>query len=154
MRPLRVFALALALVAVGAGDARATNPVFPPAPSSVSRYLTIAERYFGRAPACPALFVYVTPVFGTGGDGDYPGGSAEQPGCRMWIRRDTFHLSRDPWYRQDDVSHLCLIIVHEYGHLLGLGHSSWPGDVMFAGGLPPLRAVPGCYRAVHHRWPR
>jgi hypothetical protein len=54
---------------------------------------------------------------------------ADQPACRLWLDRGSWRaLTR---------AQMCTTIVHEWGHLLGLGHSEGPLSVM--AGFPARR---------------
>jgi hypothetical protein len=46
-------------------------------------------------------------------------------------------------------------IVHEFGHVVGVGHSSNPGDIMFSGGkqeTPTASDLEACNRAIEQRY--
>lgn len=46
-------------------------------------------------------------------------------------------------------------IVHEFGHVVGVGHSSNPGDIMFSGGTqetPTASDLEACNRAIERRY--
>jgi hypothetical protein len=58
---------------------------------------------------------------------------AEQPGCRMWLDRD--------FWPAPPSRIACTIIAHEWGHLLGHGHSADTNDLMY---VQPLTGAPGC----------
>ena len=63
--------------------------------------------------------------------------------CRVVIRRGDYTFLR-----------ICALIVHEYGHLAGLGHSSDPNDIMHPA-RPPR--YPACVRhaaALHRKTSR
>ncbi|HEX2232986.1 MAG TPA: hypothetical protein VHG69_06435 [Thermoleophilaceae bacterium] len=59
--------------------------------------------------------------------------TAEQPGCRMWLDRD--------FWPAPPSRIACTIIAHEWGHLLGHGHSPDEDDLMYA---EPFSGAPGC----------
>ena len=145
-------ALALAsLAAPGAAHAVPTVTVMAPATADAGRLTTqlradvaIAERRFG--PACPDGIVATWNPF----EVDYTG----SPGARAWARsfveqcQIDFNagLWLDPTWRAAiyDPPWLCTLVVHEYGHLAGNGHSADPADVMY-----PLieRVYAGCEAA-------
>jgi hypothetical protein len=151
IRRALVGALALAsLAAPGAAHAGPTVTVMAPATADAGRLTTqlradlaIAERRFG--PACPNGIVATWNPF----EVDYAG----SPGARAWARsfleqcRIDFNagLWLDPSWRAAiyDPPWLCTLVVHEYGHLAGNGHSDDPADVMY-----PLidRVYAGCER--------
>jgi hypothetical protein len=90
-----------------------------------------AERYWGEP--CPGAHVEWTRL---------PSnhvGEAELDGCddgRTAIRLDE---SRETW--RMDTHWWCTVVVHEYGHLIGLGHSKDPRSPMHD---PPTHIVKGC----------
>ena len=52
-------------------------------------------------------------------------------------------------------SRLRRAIVHEFGHVVGVGHSSNPGDIMFSGGkqeTPTASDLEACNRAIERRY--
>lgn len=83
-----------------------------PAPSVWQNMLGLAAQYWNASPNCPGGVSMLTMKPGTGN----VSAKADQGGCRMWI--STTVLSRAfPRER-------CIIVVHEWGHLLGKGHTS------------------------------
>lgn len=60
---------------------------------------------------------------------------AEVGGCRVWV--DPTH------WAQFGESHRCVLVAHELGHLLGLGHTEDRRDVMYEGG-PWWSTVSAC----------
>lgn len=53
--------------------------------------------------------------------------AADRRTCRVFIA---------PGYRTLRPYAACATMVHEYGHLAGLGHSDTPGDIMYWGYVP------------------
>src|SRR4051794_28418445 len=53
-------------------------------------------------------------------------GEALSRPCRVIIRRSHYTFLR-----------ICALMVHEYGHLAGLSHSTNPKDIMFPAAWPP-----------------
>jgi hypothetical protein len=104
--------------------------------ATLTRYLHIAEAQWGApAPTCAGRGNSVVRVHAVLFDSPDPGVSAvaELPGCRIW-------LDRDFWPAADSAID-CIIIAHEWGHLLGYGHSQVEQSLMFA---TPEHGVPGC----------
>jgi hypothetical protein len=122
-----------ALLAPASARAQDEQPYSSP---TLTRYLQIAERHWAvPAPTCvgeDAAPVGVNVVLYDDPDPEVVA-AAERPGCRIWLDRDFWPR---PASRRD-----CITIVHEWGHLLGHGHSSDPGSLMFAF---PTGGAPGC----------
>lgn len=144
----RVLPLAVALACL-CGSGLAWPQVAPadhgPALSDpvIDRYLEVAARHWGvAAPVCSGPSGEPVPVHATLWDDPDPDvvAAAEQPGCRIW-------LDRDHWPRRSSKP-ACVVIVHEWGHLLGFGHSPNPDDVMFSA---PMGGAPACAMAATPR---
>ena len=58
----------------------------------------------------------------------YGNSATKSHDCTIWIN-DRIYGGRIPSYLADD---LCEVIVHEYGHLYGYGHSKNKKDIMYA----------------------
>jgi hypothetical protein len=103
-------------------------------------YMSIAQTHWGGPiPTCVARGATVIAVHAVLYDDADPdvAARADQPGCRIW-------LDRSSWREMRPVE-ACMIVVHEWGHLLGLGHSHDPLDLMAA---MPLRPPRGCRRVA------
>jgi hypothetical protein len=131
--PIAALAVAFALVAPCAASADHGRPFADP---DVEAYLEIAEAHWSQtAPTCAPPGGETIPVHVVLHDNPDPDvvATAEQPGCRMWLDRD--------WWPAPPSRMACTIIAHEWGHLLGFGHSADRGDLMYA---EPLAGAPGC----------
>ena len=131
--PIAALAVAFALAAPCAASADHGRPFADP---DVEAYLEIAEAHWGlTAPTCATPGGETIPVHVVLHDNPDPDvvATAEQPGCRMWLDRD--------WWPAPPSRTACTIIAHEWGHLLGFGHSADRGDLMYA---EPLSCAPGC----------
>lgn len=108
------------------------------------RALELAPTFWQRKVECRPAAGYLVP---RGALADYaPGGAsgiAWRPGCEMYF--DATNLDYEFATR-------CEIVLHEYGHLLGLEHSPDPHNVMYfqAGGA----AIPGLCWQEERRWAR
>jgi hypothetical protein len=93
--------------------------------AGVARYMGIARTFWGGSvPTCVLNGETVVPAHAVLFDDPDPEVAArgEQPGCVLWIDRGTWPtLSR---------VEACTVVVHEWGHMLGLGHSADRADVM------------------------
>jgi hypothetical protein len=101
----------------------------------LATYFGIAhEHWGGPIPTCVANGVTTVPVHAVLYDDPDPSvaARAEQPGCRLWVDRGN-------WRRLAPVE-ACTIVVHEWGHMLGHGHSDDPDDLMAAFPRRPPRA--------------
>ena len=104
--------------------ARATEET-PVLDAGIAKYMRIAQAFWGgSAPTCVLNGVTLVPPHAVLFDDPDPEVAArgEQPGCVLWIDRDTWPtLSR---------VEACTVVVHEWGHMLGRGHSADPHDPM------------------------
>jgi hypothetical protein len=91
----------------------------------LATYMAIAHAHWGGAiPACVANGVTVVPAHAILYDDPDPSvaARADQPGCEIW-------LDRSSW-RQMRPAEACMVVVHEWGHLLGHSHAHDPLDLM------------------------
>jgi len=139
-RVLTCAALLLALAPAASADYGAA--IVEPDPE-IRADIGVAERYFGQAvdPArCPDGMALSIIDLDEG-----VAGLAEIGGCRMWLASALWSLTADRSRAANRASRSlrCTTVVHEYGHLLGLGHSRHADDIM----SPMLARVPaGCPR--------
>ena len=101
-------------------------------------YFGIAHAYWGGPiPTCVENGVVTIPVHAVLYDDPDPSvvARAEQPGCRLWI-------DRGHW-RTMGRAEACMVVVHEWGHLVGHGHSENPLGLMAE---LPIRLPSGCAR--------
>lgn len=108
-------------------------------------YFGIAHAYWGGPiPSCVENGVTTVPVHAVLYDDPDPAVAArsEQPGCQVW-------LDRRHW-RTMGRAEACVIVVHEWGHLLGHGHSGDPSDLMAEVPINPPSACARLER-IHRR---
>jgi hypothetical protein len=133
LRSVASLAVGCAIALIGAAPASADHG---PAllDETFAAYVRVAQAHWGGPPpACVAANGALVPVHATLSDDPDPAvtARAEQPGCRIWLDRDFWPARPSP--------HGCVEIAHEWGHLLGHGHTEH--------GLmseEALGAVPGC----------
>ncbi len=94
---------------------------------------TMAEEYWAGPPPCATLDAQIVAPDSLNRYGNNAGGvAANRSGaCLIWIER----YSAAPV----NFAALCQTMLHEVGHLRGLGHSTDPTDIMYPAGLtvPP-----------------
>ena len=133
VRTLLAAAIAVVALLAPAATASADHGTTITSPT-VARYLQIAERHWAvPAPTCTADDGSIIGVHAVLYDNPERGvvASAEQPGCRIWLDED--------WWPAAPSERDCVTIVHEWGHLLGYGHSGNERSLMFSyptGGAP------------------
>ena len=136
LRRSALLAVALSAVALLLPVAARADHGVPLLDDGLATYFGIAQAHWGGPlPGCVANGVTVIPVHAVLYDDPVASvaARADQPGCRLW-------LDRSHWREMAPVE-ACTIVVHEWGHLVGLGHSHDPLDLMAEF---PYRAPPGC----------
>lgn len=127
---LTLLVAGIALWAPATADAAPFTP-------HVERAYAAANTYWGGPPAgCTSIDMQIVPEGSLGdhaGEATIPSAGDHIP-CFLYLVRN---LAR-PKY----TGLLCMIMVHEDGHLHGREHSSTPGSVMFPG---VTRLVPFCW---------
>lgn len=100
---------------------------------TVAEDWAIAEAFWGRQPTQCTSLEWGTPRDGWGGESTIP-----TPG---WSGTCVFHLVPSSTQTKEG---MCLIVLHEYGHLLGLGNNQDPASIMYEGPGLYLEAAPVC----------
>lgn len=101
-------------------------------PTAAGGSIPAAMETFGGAwpQGCPAVEIE------QGTDPDPTVSGFATPGTCVIYLTPTF-LAQEP-----RVETICAVVVHEFGHLLGLGHAAEESDVMFPSPLPPPACLP------------
>jgi len=134
LRRLTLIALLYLLATPAAADA-SPDPGRDPL---VQSWLAVARAHWGASPACLGGVDAVVGDWGPGGDA---WAYAAAGGCWIVLRPTAYPAPAtiDPnWWR----TAMCSTIAHEWGHLLGHGHSTDPSSLMYP--YVPLGAVAGC----------
>lgn len=106
----------------------------------INQWLDTAATYWQKTPNCPA----VIQVTAAANDDQTIVARATTPGCSLELMSAWYPKPPgwDAQYGAEQWNHImCIVLVHEYGHLLGYGHSPDPNNIMY---VQPSFAVPGC----------
>jgi hypothetical protein len=137
------WAVALTATALALPSAAGAADETPWLDAGVARYMRIAQAFWGGSvPTCVLNGETLVPAHAVLFDDPDPEVAArgDQPGCVLRIDRGTWPtLSR---------VEACTIVVHEWGHMLGLGHSADPDDLMAE---YPRHAPAPCAELVRRR---
>jgi hypothetical protein len=109
----------------------------------LATYMSVAEAHWGGGiPTCVENGFTLIRVHAILYDDPDPSvaARADQPGCRIW-------LDRSSWREMLPLER-CMIVLHEWGHLLGHGHSPNALDLMAE---LPVRAPAECRRVAPAR---
>lgn len=135
--PYRPATVSVPAIAVTVLVASALGPAPAPAPTTLTlnRQAQVAYAYWHRTPPCGAVTVTVDP------------GLRERDHVMAEAFDDTCQISTMPI---SDQLLSCALITHEYGHLLGYGHSLDPTSIMFSG--RKIQATRNCLRHWTTEW--
>jgi hypothetical protein len=136
-RPAR-WALALCMLAGALPASAHANHGMTLLDDELGTYMALAQAHWGEpVPTCVVNGVTTVPAHAILYDDPDPSvaARAEQPGCQIWLDRSSWRAMRP--------LEACMIVVHEWGHLLGHGHSLDPFDLMAE---VPVRAPRECRR--------
>lgn len=141
-RGLLVLTVLVLLIGPGAQVAQGSTDVS--GDPSITAHLVSASNFFAatipadRCPSGPRTLLADLPAGVLG--------MAEVGGCRMWLDPTIYHLAgvHDVTAAQAAASRLCSLVVHEYGHLLGMRHAEDPQHIMY----PLLSATPSTCPAM------
>lgn len=132
LRPLLALHAALLLLAlVPTGASAYMSPGESIADPQVDAWLNVARATWGQSPECPEG-VRIDRAERLAGAGTWA--AAELPGCHISLDPD-FYPAPAAWAatargRRQWAVQMCNVVVHEWGHLLGHGHSSDAHDLM------------------------
>lgn len=132
-----VTALRAPETALRAHLAVAAPPADPATDPLMMHFLDVARAHWGATPNCPAISLVRAQWLPD------PGvwAAAQQGGCTIAFDPDFYPAPAGydvGWWQ----AAMCSVEAHEYGHLLGYGHSSDPNDLMNA--VAPINIVAGC----------
>jgi hypothetical protein len=133
---LRIAILVVFVFALVAAPAHADHGVTV-VDSTLARYMQIAAGYWNAPePVCTGQDGETIHPHAVIADDPDPqvAAWAEVGGCRIWLDRDYWPAPPSEQY--------CNLIAHEWGHLLGHGHSTDPNDLMWPQWTNNV--VPGC----------
>lgn len=128
-----VAAATVSLAVPGTANANHGQPFLD---DTLTTYFGVAQAHWGGSvPSCVANGVTTVPVHAVvydDPDRDVAA-RADQPGCRLWLDRSSWRSMRP--------REACMVVVHEWGHLLGHGHVEGAGELMAE---LPVRLPLGC----------
>lgn len=141
----------IATLALGLTLLSAPTAVAAPADDAhyLARFVELAETYWGQRPAACAggVTAQVGPT-NTGGEGEW---RSREP-CTVWVAPTAAANLTGV-----GASYWCHVVVHEYGHALGYGHTDDPAGVMFSETptgdqiVEPCRQRSRCIRAARSK---
>lgn len=118
----------LFLSAIASSSAVVISPQSTVQDPQVVSWLSVAEQYWGKSVNCPDGIVVGHSSAGM--DGDKVAALAVIGGCNVTLSDSWYPLPKGSDYADWNVM-MCHVLVHEYGHLLGLDHSANMNDIMY-----------------------
>lgn len=104
-----------------------------PAPTAAGD-VAVAEAFWERTPTgCSSIAFSTTPMPGRSGEATQPEPGEAPIACNLKVREVGVN-----GYTPEMV---CAVALHEFGHLLGEGHSSDPSSVMYPGPVSPVPEI-------------